>query len=90
MPKILVPTIMRKHTANNSSVEVDGSTVSEAIDNLTVTYPAVGELLRGSDGRLRAYVNVFVNGDDIRGLDGEQTGLTARDELLVLPAMAGG
>ncbi|OJF10541.1 MoaD/ThiS family protein [Couchioplanes caeruleus] len=90
MPKIFVPTIMRKHTANQSAVEVAGSTVSEAIDNLLVSYPTVGELLRGSDGRLRAYLNVFVNGDDIRGLDGEQTGLTEKDEVLVLPAMAGG
>ncbi|HEX8347894.1 MAG TPA: MoaD/ThiS family protein [Actinoplanes sp.] len=90
MPTILVPTIMRKHTANKSTVEVDGSTVSEAIDNLQARYPHIGELLRGTDGRLRAYVNVFVNGDDIRGLEGEQTGLTARDEILVLPAMAGG
>lgn len=90
MPKIFVPTIMRKHTENQATVEVSGGTVSEALENLIVSYPAVGDLLRSGDGQLRPHVNLFVNGDDIRVLDGEQTGLTDRDEVHVIPAMAGG
>ncbi|GAB2715941.1 MoaD/ThiS family protein [Streptomyces bullii] len=90
MPKIFVPTIMRKHTENRATVEVPGSTVSEVFENFLTSYPTVRDLLRGTDGRLRPHINVFVNGDDIRGLEGEKTGLTDRDEVHVIPAMAGG
>jgi molybdopterin converting factor small subunit len=90
MPKIFVPTIMRKHTDNRATVEVSGGTVSEVFENFLASYPMARDLLRGSDGRLRPHINVFVNGDDIRGLDGEKTGLTDRDEVHVIPAMAGG
>ncbi|MFG2466157.1 ubiquitin-like small modifier protein 1 [Streptomyces canus] len=90
MPKIFVPTIMRKHTENKATVEVPGGTVSEVFDNLLASYPMVRDLLRRKDGGLLPHINVFVNGDDIRGLDGEKTGLTDRDEVHVVPAMAGG
>jgi molybdopterin converting factor small subunit len=90
MPKIFVPTIMRKHTDNKATVEVPGGTVSEVFENFLASYPMASDLLRSSDGRLRPHINVFVNGDDIRGLDGEKTGLTDRDEVHVIPAMAGG
>jgi molybdopterin converting factor small subunit len=90
MPKIFVPTIMRVHTENQATVDVPGSTVSEVFENLLANYPTVRDLLRNTDGQLRPHINVFVNGDDIRGLDGERTGLTDRDEVHVIPAMAGG
>ncbi|MFF6785552.1 ubiquitin-like small modifier protein 1 [Streptomyces sp. NPDC012510] len=90
MPKIFVPTIMRKHTENKATVEVPGTTVSEVFDNLLDSYPLVRDLLRRKEGGLLPHINVFVNGDDIRALDGEKTGLTDRDEVHVVPAMAGG
>ncbi|GAA4909083.1 ubiquitin-like small modifier protein 1 [Streptomyces coeruleoprunus] len=90
MPKLYIPTIMRRHTDGRATTEVAGATVAEAFDDLATRYPGVRGLLRDNDGHLLPHINVFVNGDDIRGLDGEKTAVTDRDEVHVIPAMAGG
>ncbi|WP_455353240.1 MoaD/ThiS family protein [Streptomyces sp. SYSU K217416] len=90
MPRLFIPTIMRRHTDGRATAEVSGTTVAEAFEDFAARYPAVRSLLRDSAGRLLPHINVFVNGDDIRGLDGETTAVTDRDEVHVIPAMAGG
>jgi sulfur-carrier protein len=90
MAKLYVPTIMRPHTDGQAMVELVGTTVEEVITCLIERYPAVGPKLRGEDGRLHGHVSVFLNDDDIRSLDGEQTQLGERDQVHVIQAMAGG
>ncbi|MFE9775266.1 MoaD/ThiS family protein [Streptomyces sp. NPDC005931] len=90
MPKLFIPTIMRRHTDGKAVAEVSGVTVAEAFADFAARYPGVESMLRDSSGRMLPHINVFVNGDDIRVLDGEQTAVAARDEVHVIPAMAGG
>lgn len=90
MAKILVPTIMRKNVGGNATVEVAGTTVSAVLATLINNYPAVKAQLLNDEGHVRPFINVFVNGEDIRGLAGEATAVTERDEVQVIPAMAGG
>jgi molybdopterin converting factor small subunit len=81
---------MRRHTEGRATLDIPGATVSDVFAGLVATYPAVAGQLRDSEGRILRHVNVFVNGDDIRDLDGESTPLNDRDEVQVIPAMAGG
>ncbi|MEU5878802.1 ubiquitin-like small modifier protein 1 [Spirillospora sp. NPDC047279] len=90
MAKLYVPTIMRKNVDGKSSVDVSGATISDALAALVARYPDVGPQLLSEKGEILRHVNVFVNGDDIRGLEGGSTGLSDRDEIHVIPAMAGG
>ncbi|WP_406864438.1 ubiquitin-like small modifier protein 1 [Streptomyces sp. HUAS MG47] len=90
MAKLFIPTIMRQHVEQRSTLDMPGATLAEVFANLVSSYPGVRSLLHDADGRLRPHINVFLNGDDIRGLDGEKTPVDARDEVHVIPAMAGG
>jgi MoaD family protein len=86
---VKIPTQLREATEGDSTVEVDGSTVGEVLDAL---YDRYGELRSriAEDGGLRRFVNVYVGGEDIRFLDGLETGVSEGDEVTILPAVAGG
>lgn len=71
-------------------MEVEGETVAEALRSLDRLFPGVGERVFQGDGTLRRFVNVFVNDEDIRFLNGLDTSLKEGDELSIVPAMAGG
>jgi len=71
-------------------VQVNGTTVSEIIENLERQYPGVKSRLCDESGQIKRYVNVFVNDEEIRSLQGPDTPLSEQDEVSIVPAMAGG
>lgn len=87
---VLIPAPLRRFTEEHASVEVEASTVAEAILKLDQLYPGIRERICDSDGRIRRFVSVFVNGKDIRSLQGIETPLKDGDEVGIIPAMAGG
>jgi MoaD family protein len=86
---VKIPTQLRSATEGEASASVDGSTVGEVLDSL---YERFGELRSriAEDGGLRRFVNVYVDGEDIRFLDGLDTQVKDGDEVTILPAVAGG
>lgn len=88
--EVLIPTPLRRFTDGKSKVAGSGATVAELLDSLDVTYPGLSERIREDDGQIRRFVNIFVNGSNIRELDGSGTALRAGDEVGIIPAMAGG
>ncbi|MGH3566002.1 MAG: MoaD/ThiS family protein [Pseudonocardia sp.] len=90
MPKLYIPTIMRKNVGGKAILDVAGVTVSDVIATLVADYPDLKPQLLNDAGHVRPHINVFVNSEDIRALDGEDTNLAERDEIYVITAMAGG
>lgn len=90
MPTVFIPTPMRKVTGNKAVVSTASGTVSSVFDELDSAFPGVAQHLCDSEGALKKYINVFVNGDEIRTLQGLDTPLRDCDELYIVPAMAGG
>jgi len=89
MAVVRIPTVLRPHTGGEARVEVDGATVGEVLTALVADNPALAERLF-EDGKVRGYVNVFVDDEDIRYLDGEGTAVPAGAEISIMPAVAGG
>lgn len=87
---VLIPTPLRRYTGGESRVNLAGSSVEEVLDALDAAYPGIGERLRDDSGQIRRFVNVFVNGKNVRDADGIATALSSGDELGIIPAMAGG
>ncbi|MFZ5478922.1 MAG: MoaD/ThiS family protein [Myxococcota bacterium] len=87
---ISIPTALRAYTAGAASVPVDAARAGEALDALTTRYPDLAKHLRGSDGKLRSFVNVYLNDEDIRFLEKEATPLKDGDTLIIVPSIAGG
>jgi molybdopterin converting factor small subunit len=90
MSEIRIPPTLRSATAGAKLVEIDGGTVREVVDGLVAAYPELASRLIDPAGGINAFVNVFVNGTDVRHLGGLDTPVVARDSLVLLPAMAGG
>ena len=90
MSEIRIPPTLRSATAGAKLVEVDGSTVREVVDGLVTAFPDLSSRLFDAEGRVNAFVNVFLNGIDVRHLAGLDTPVAERDSLVLLPAMAGG
>jgi len=90
MPSILIPVPLRKLTNNVDSVIVSGTTVLELINNLELGYSGIKERLCFEDGSIRNFINIFVNGEDIRFLQGIHTTVKESDEISIMPAIAGG
>jgi len=89
MAQIRIPPVLRPDAGGNRSVEVEAGTVREALDRLVADYPALGSRVLEGDG-LPSFLNVFVDGDDIRLLGGLDTEVAASSTILLLPAVAGG
>ena len=87
---VRVPTPLRKFTGDKTDVEVTGETVGELMDNLEAQHPGIKERLIDETGGVRRFVNVYVNEEDIRFLDGMETPLKDGDKVTVVPAIAGG
>ncbi|MDQ2842022.1 MAG: molybdopterin-synthase adenylyltransferase MoeB [Acidobacteriota bacterium] len=90
MAKILIPTALRQFTEQQDSVEVDGATVAEALQHLTAQYPNIKKNLFNEQGKLRSFVNVYVDDEDIRYLDKDATELEGRETISIVPSIAGG
>ena len=89
MPVVRIPSVLRKHTDGEPKVEVDGATVREVVDALVDRFPELRERLL-EDGDIRGFVNVYVDDEDIRYLDGMDTNVDGDDEVAIMPAVAGG
>ncbi|MBI3998806.1 MAG: MoaD/ThiS family protein [Armatimonadetes bacterium] len=90
MATVFIPAPLRRVTAGQARVEVPAATVAELVDRLDAQHPGMRSYLLDEGGAQRAYVNIFVNATEIRSLAGLQTPLAERDEVSILPAMAGG
>lgn len=88
--KVLIPTPLRGLTGDADSVEAEGATVGELIDDLEKKHPGLNERLCDDNGELRRFVNVYLNQEDIRFKDGKNTPVSDGDELSIVPAIAGG
>ncbi|MDP3947898.1 MAG: MoaD family protein [bacterium] len=77
-------------TSNQSEVEGEGVNITAIIDNLEAKYPGIKERICDESGKIRRFVNVFVNQEDIRFLKGEETAVKDGDEISIIPAIAGG
>jgi sulfur-carrier protein len=84
------PAVLRANVGGAREVDADGETIGEVLDALVSTYPALKDQLLTDDGELNRFVNVYLNGQDVRYLDGRGTAVDDRDEVRLLPAMAGG
>ena len=88
--KVRIPTPLQKITGGASEIEGEGSTIEEMIDNLEATYPGFKERLYDEEGKLRRFINIYVNEEDMRFLDSVDTKLKDGDDVSVIPAIAGG
>lgn len=87
---VKIPTPLRKLTNDKTSVDADGPTIGAIIDNLESVYPGIRERLVDESGALRHFVNIYLNGEDIRYLSGLDSPVNDQDELSIVPAVAGG
>jgi adenylyltransferase/sulfurtransferase len=90
MAKILIPTPLRQYTDKRDSVELDGATVGELLNALTTQYAELRRHLFTDEGKLRNFVNVYVNDEDIRYLNKEATPIKEGDTVSIVPSIAGG
>lgn len=90
MAIVRIPPVLRPSTNGEREVEASGSTIGEVLESLTAAHPATKEQIFGADGTLNRYVNVYLNDEDVRVLGGLDTAVGAGDQLVILPAMAGG
>ncbi|MSV35755.1 MAG: molybdopterin synthase sulfur carrier subunit [Bryobacterales bacterium] len=90
MAKILIPTPLRQFTDKNDSVELAGATVAEVMAALTQKFPDLRKQLFNDEGKMRSFVNVYLNDEDIRYLQKDATAVAASDTLSIVPSIAGG
>jgi len=88
--RVRIPTPLRAATDGAAELSLDASTVGQLIEDLEQRYPGMQGRLRDDTGELRRFVNLYVNGEDVRFKEGLGTSLTAGDELSIVPAVAGG
>jgi molybdopterin synthase sulfur carrier subunit len=88
--QVRIPTVLRPHVQNQSTVEVSGNTIGEVLDSLATQYPGLQGQLKSDDGAMHKFLNVYLNDDDVRYLQKLDTAVKAGDEVTVLPAVAGG
>jgi molybdopterin converting factor small subunit len=90
MSTVWIPQVLRASAGGVKSLEVDGGTVGEVVRSLIERHPSLGGQLLTPEGELNRFVNVYVNGQDVRYLGGLDTSVGPSDEVRLLPAMAGG
>jgi molybdopterin synthase sulfur carrier subunit len=88
--QVLIPTPLQKYTADQATVSLEATSVAELIDVLEATFPGIRLRLCDENGKLRRFLNFYVNSEDIRFLENETTALQAGDEVSIVPAVAGG
>ena len=90
MAQVRIPTPLRKYTGGAEAVQAEGATVSALVADLDKRHPGIRERICDESGAVRRFVNIFVNGEDIRFLKNLDTAVKAGDEVSVVPAIAGG
>lgn len=87
---VRIPTPLRKLTLNQEVVEAEGGTIREVIDSLESNYPGLKERICDEQDRIRRFVNIFLNDEDIRFLKESETPVKSGDEVSIVPSIAGG
>jgi molybdopterin converting factor small subunit len=90
MATVKIPPVLRAETAGEAAVEVGGDSVGDALRALVAAHPGTERQLFSPEGDLNRYVNVYLNDEDVRVLDGLETPVSGSDTVVILPAMAGG
>ena len=90
MATIRIPSPLRAYTGGQAEVPVSGATVQAALADLTTRHPHLKQHLYADNGDLRAFVNVFLNSEDVRHLQGGATPVSENDKLMIVPSIAGG
>jgi sulfur-carrier protein len=90
MATVKIPPVLRASVGGEKQLEASGATVGEVLHDLAASHPATQSQLFSAEGELNRYVNVYLNDEDVRVLDGLDTGVLDADTLVILPAMAGG
>jgi len=90
MPTLRIPAPLRPYADGQGEFSMQAETVAEALNDVVSQYPALRQHLFADDGELRAFVNLFLNNEDIRHLQGIQTPLAENDKLILIPSIAGG
>ena len=90
MAKVLIPTPLRQYAGGSDSVEVSAPTAGELLAKLTEQHPDLKKQIFNDEGKLRSFVNVYVNDDDIRYLDRDDTAISDGDTVSIVPSIAGG
>jgi molybdopterin synthase sulfur carrier subunit len=88
--QVRVPTPLRRFTGGAEQVSVDGANIAALVNDIENNHPGIKERICDDQGNIRRFVNIFVNGDDIRFLDNLETALKDGDEVSIVPAIAGG
>ena len=90
MSTVYIPAVLRPNVGGAKSIEIEGDSIRSVVSGLVERHPALGGQLLTEEGDLNRFVNVFVNGQDVRYLAGLDTPVAGSDEVRLLPAMAGG
>lgn len=90
MATVKIPPVLRSATDGEKEVSADGSNVGDVLRSVVESYPETARQVFGAEGELNRYVNVYLNNEDVRVLDGLDTPVEAADTVMILPAMAGG
>jgi sulfur-carrier protein len=90
MPLVRIPTPLRALTKGTAEVQAKGDSVAAIVEDLERQFPGLRERLVDEGGELRRFINIYVNEEDIRFLDGKKTALKASDQVSIVPAIAGG
>lgn len=88
--KVIIPTPLRQYTGRQDAVVIEGKTVGEVLSQLTQQYADLRKHLFNEDGKLRSFVNVYLNDEDVRYLQKDQTPLRENDVISIVPSIAGG
>lgn len=88
--KVIIPTPLRQYAGKQESVDLDAKTVGEALGSLTTQFGELKRHLYSEEGKLRSFVNIYVNDEDIRYLQKEKTALQQGDIISIVPSIAGG
>jgi molybdopterin synthase sulfur carrier subunit len=87
---VRIPTPLRKYTGGKAEIQAEGSSVREVFASVEASHAGIREKVFEAEGDIRRFINIFVNGEDIRYLQGPETSVKAGDELSIVPAIAGG
>ncbi|MBI2916334.1 MAG: MoaD family protein [Elusimicrobia bacterium] len=88
--KVRIPAPLRKLTKDQSVVELNGATIQDVLNDLEKNYPGIMERICDETGQVRRFINIFVNGEDIRFKEGVKTQISKDSEISIIPAIAGG
>jgi molybdopterin synthase sulfur carrier subunit len=88
--QVLIPTPLQKYTADQASVSLEAKSVADLIDAMEIAFPGIRTRLCDENGKIRRFLNFYVNSEDIRFLENETTSLNPGDEVSIVPAVAGG